>query len=775
MYAIYIVKNMYFSKIFKDLRMRLFFKILLLFIIVFNTNIVFSQNIVLPQNYNNAKDINEKLNILYQLVDEALTLDSVDFYYNEAFKISADNDSLYIDAVYSKGNFLKSIGMYDSAIFYFDFAITEAEKRSYQKTYLIFLSKGFIEVNMGNFDEAEFSFDTAKTIARTFADSSSISQCYNGLGTVFSKTGNYDEALKNYQLALNIVENSTDKSGLSSLYNNIGLIQKKQKNYDKAKEYFEKSLQVSIDNKDTMSITGAHINIATVLNATGQYEEAKQHLLTALEIIDKTGNLRFKIYCLNILGDVYKSTDSLDRALEIYSQVLDLNEILKIRNIGAATNLDIAEINLILADSLNSPVKYSQSVDYAEKGLGLAKQINALPLQNRAYGILYKAYSGTGNYHIAFNNAVNYIETNDILFNKEKTDAIEEMEAKYESEKKQQEIEKQKLEIDKKNALMKKQAIVKNALMGGSLLLLFIAFLIYRGYRRKKRDNNIIQTKNGQLQQANEEIIVQRDVLQEQKQKIEEIHNQLKSSINYAERIQLASMPSENYFNTLFDDYFLFFKPLQIVSGDFYWAKKIGNHVIFTVADCTGHGVPGAFVSMLGISLLNEITQQAHITDPKDVLEVLREKIKESLSQTNDFGDSKDGMDMALCDYNTETKELTFAGANNPAILIRKEGELTKLAPVRNPVAVYFIEKPFKSETVKMNEGDMIYLFSDGIVDQFGGERVKKYTVGRLKKLLAEIHSLPVNEQKQIIEDTLISWMSTSRQIDDILLMGVKF
>ncbi len=722
-----------------------------------------------------TNDPNKKIQFFIKALETTNNIDSLELISDSIVRAAKQiSDSAYVTYLKSLAKSFNSVRDIKLSEKYYSqllkFYKQKNEKKEISK---IFISLANNFTNINDIAKAVAYYDSAKNYID--GDSSMLALIYNGLGATYSQLGFYELALENYQKALNIIEKKgNDLKGLASLYNNIGLIHKKQQNYETALEYFNKALQISMKIKDTNSIIGAWINMGFVLNELQRYDEAKKYLKKALKMIPPDKGY-FALYCLNALGDSYKLSDSLKEALDYYNRVLEINKKFRVPKIQANTLIDIAWVKIKLGDTLKNSQYYAEAINNALQALDIAKKIKALPVENKIYKLLYTAYSKKGDYFNAFKYAVKYIKTNEKIFNQEKTRAIQEMETKYETDKKQQEIEKQKLELQRKDAIMKKQQLFRNALIIGALMLLVIVFLIYGGYKRKKRDNEIIQQQYAQLQQANEEIRVQHEILQEQKERIEHIHSQLTASINYAERIQLAAMPKKEYLDTLFEDYFILYKPLQIVSGDFYWAKKIGDHIIFAVADCTGHGVPGAFVSMLGISLLNEITQQKDVQDPKDALEILRQKIKESLKQSEDFEDSKDGMDMALCAYNTKTRELKYAGANSPAIIVRADGTLEKLKPVRNPVAYYLAEKPFESISTTMNPGDMIYLFSDGIVDQFGGENRKKFTIGRLKELLLQVHNLPCKIQKQRIEETITAWMNGNRQLDDITIMGVRF
>jgi len=216
-----------------------------------------------------------------------------------------------------------------------------------------------------------------------------------------------------------------------------------------------------------------------------------------------------------------------------------------------------------------------------------------------------------------------------------------------------------------------------------------------------------------------------------------------------------------------------YFKPRDIVSGDFYWFKQIGNYTVYAAADCTGHGVPGAFMSMLGISFLNEIVTKTRFDKPSDILDKLRKKVKTSLRQTGKDNESKDGMDIALCIIDNEKLILEYAGAYNPAYIIRK-GELHELKATRNPIGIYFKEKPFENHEFQLQKDDIIYTFSDGYVDQFGGENISKFKSKNFISLLLEISDKPMPEQKHILDEIILKWKGKLEQTDDIIVFGVK-
>jgi len=283
--------------------------------------------------------------------------------------------------------------------------------------------------------------------------------------------------------------------------------------------------------------------------------------------------------------------------------------------------------------------------------------------------------------------------------------------------------------------------------------------------------NEAIGKQNEQILEANEELSVLNEAINRQK-------NEILDSITYAKKIQAAMLPPEQYFNEVLNDVFILFKPRDIVSGDFYWIKQVKQYIILAAADCTGHGVPGAFMSMLGLSYLNEIVYRREITQANQVLNELRKQIRNSLRQHGQAEESKDGIDMALCVFDEKNNTLQYSGANNPLYLIRDNNgapELTEFKADRMPVGYYPGRfKNFTNQDVQLEYGDMFYLFSDGFLDQKGGKYNKKFMSKKFKGLLIKIYQEPMREQKNILDRTITDWMGDNPQIDDILVIGVR-
>lgn len=282
-----------------------------------------------------------------------------------------------------------------------------------------------------------------------------------------------------------------------------------------------------------------------------------------------------------------------------------------------------------------------------------------------------------------------------------------------------------------------------------------------------------IMEKNTEIEQQLEEIAAQRDMLSATKLELERQNSNVTASINYAMRIQKAMLPQEDRIQNVFKESFILFRPRDIVSGDFYWYTEIEGKKIFTVADCTGHGVPGAFMSMIGINLLNEIVNVRNVTDSGSILYKLNEGVQKSLKQSSSR--NQDGMDMALIVLDEKQKTIQFSGAKNPLMYV-KDGELNIIKGSKNPIGGISKngKQDYESHTISYEKGMMIYMFSDGFQDQFGGPEDRKYMVKRFKQLLHGLEKKSAEQQLSVLNTELDSWMNNTRQLDDILVTGIR-
>jgi ligand-binding sensor domain-containing protein/serine phosphatase RsbU (regulator of sigma subunit)/ABC-type amino acid transport substrate-binding protein len=313
-------------------------------------------------------------------------------------------------------------------------------------------------------------------------------------------------------------------------------------------------------------------------------------------------------------------------------------------------------------------------------------------------------------------------------------------------------------------------------------MIVVIAFLVWAIYRarvqkieaQKKKLEQLVKERTAELEEANVEIEAQRDLAASQRDQIAEQNKEITDSIYYAERIQRSLLPPVIVLDMILPEHFILFKPKGIVSGDFYWAVEKNDKIFVSAVDCTGHGVPGALMSMLGISFLNEIVNNSADQGPEEVLNQLRNSIVKALKQAGQVGEARDGMDIGILVFDKAQKSISFAGANNPLYFIRN-GELTEIKGDKMPVGIYENMTPFVKHTFEIQKGDAFYIFSDGYADQFGGPRAKKFMYSNFKNLLLSIQEKTMDEQGEILNEKIESWRGDLEQIDDIVVIGLRF
>jgi len=305
------------------------------------------------------------------------------------------------------------------------------------------------------------------------------------------------------------------------------------------------------------------------------------------------------------------------------------------------------------------------------------------------------------------------------------------------------------------------------------ILVSFLGYYIYRGYKIKKEANIELEKKNITISNQKDEIEQQRDLAAAQRDQIAYQKDHITDSIMYAKKIQTALLPSLELFSDRLE-HFVLYKPLEIVSGDFYWTSMQGNIQIIIVADCTGHGVPGAFMSMLGITMLNEIVSGKHIVMPDQICEELRKEIIKSLNQVTEGDSVKDGMDISVCTIDFDKDLLYFAGANNPLYIVRND-ELIHYRSDKMPIAIHYKMHPFTLHTIELQKGDVFYIFSDGYVDQFGGEKQKKFMTSQLKQSIVALANEPMLKQGERLNEIFEEWRGNNPQVDDVTFIGVRY
>ncbi|MBI5219810.1 MAG: tetratricopeptide repeat protein [Bacteroidia bacterium] len=561
-------------------------------------------------------------------------------------------------------------------------------------------------VAQGNYQEALSFYNKSMEIKKAIGDKKGIAYSYTNIGIVYWNQNNYTRAIDYYQKSLRLFEEINDTREIADCYNCIGAIHSDQGGYDKAIEYYSLSLKIHKELQDKNGISSCLNNIGLAYFYKGENDTAAEYFFKSFKIFEDIGDKKgISAYYSNI-GLVHFSQKKYDAAIEDYFKALKIDEELGDKNGISISYLNITSLKIMLK-------KYLPALEYAQKSLALSKEAGSLDNEKMAYEYLSIINDSLHNYAEAYTYHKLYKLINDSIFNEESSKQLKEMEARYQSEKKQKEIELKETQLAKKDIEVKQQRIQKLAFIGGFVLMMVLSVVIFKSYSIKKKTNILLTAQKQEIEEKNEElnrqnaeiaaqrdeIEAQRDLVTKQKEHIEQIHEELTDSIHYAERIQKAVLPSSEFIENIIRrtgdretggmgdlsrspihplspsmEFFILFKPKDIVSGDFYWMAKRNNQLLIAVADCTGHGVPGAFMSMLGVSFINEIVARKDVTTASQVLDELRKHIIQSLQQKGISGEQKDGMDIAFITLNLDTL-MQFAGANNPVWIIKKQQE----------------------------------------------------------------------------------------------------
>jgi len=632
------------------------------------------------------------------------------------------------------------------------------------------------------------------SLNQNIGDRSKLSAVYNNIGNVYHMQGNYAKALEYYQQALSIFEEKNDKLRVGSLNYNIGTIHLYLSNFQTALDYYTKSLAIRQEIGDKKGILNVLMAMGQVLSENSKdYVKALECYNKALSIATEIGGNSGIGHSYLGIASIFKFEGNLKDALTFNEKALNI--FAKHKNVNGMVSAlnEIAKINYQLGN-------YSKSFDFALRNYQLSKSINYLDQQVVSSRIVKDAAAALGDLKVALEYANICLELSDSLNNENKTKAIAEMEARFQNEKKQQEIEKQKVIIEKQEIENRQKSNQRNFLFAGSILLALLAFVSLWGYQQKSRRNKMMVLANSELEHANseisahrDEIETQRDMVMSQRDKLEEINNHMNNGLRYARSIQAAIIPSEKVLNEISSDFFVFMKPCELVSGDFFWATTFNEYKIFCVADCTGHGVPGAFMSILGITALNDIVARHRVTNPAEILGYLRESVIDALNQNDTEYIHKDGMDIALCVFNSKTRELQYSGARLPLIVVKCEESndidiVSSYKPLSfNNHSLHEIKgdiapvgqsprmEPFNNHSILLNRSNVcVYLITDGFSDQLGGNPKSKFGIARLRNLILENANKEFSEQSNVIEKVFDDWKGINYQVDDTTILGIK-
>jgi serine phosphatase RsbU (regulator of sigma subunit) len=625
---------------------------------------------------------------------------------------------------------------------------------------------GILYAEQGNYTKAFDYYSKALALYEELKDKQGTARMYCNIGIVYWNKGDYLKALDYDFKALNLTDSLKNKPLLAKTLNNTGLVYMSQSNYRQALGYMYRSLALEQELKNKYRIASELSNIATIYTFLDEYPKALNYTHWAMNICTELDDKNGLSFSYGALGDISgKQGDSAwakgnfdlglktkyPDALRYYSIALKLAT--ELGNINSASTWlgNKGRINIRQAN-------YVEAEHNLLRALALADSISALNSQRFIHENLSELYVKKGDYKKAYLEHLAYSSAKDTLFNKDRSVEISRKEMNYEYDKKSA---LRQAEQEKKDAISagqrQRQRIVLYAICGILLLVISLALLIYRGSLQRKKANLLLEQKNGTIER--------------QKVQVEEKNRNITESINYAKRIQEAVLPAKLFEPGEVADYFVYEAPKDIVSGDFYWRFKEGDTLFFAVVDCTGHGVPGAMMSMLGYEMLEYAVKDKGLREPSQILDALNDRMMEKLLKNNDK-ETSDGMDLTLCKLDLSTRVLTYSGARNE-LYVTNDGVLSRHAVDRCSIGDQAGFR-FSQHTIILKPNTGVYLFTDGYADQKGGPEQKKYLTRRFQELLQDISDFSGADQKNAVNHEFLTWKNKETQRDDVLVVGFK-
>jgi serine phosphatase RsbU (regulator of sigma subunit) len=616
-------------------------------------------------------------------------------------------------------------------------------------------------------------------------DKEGIAMSYNNLGYVAQNEGNIKQSVDYYFKSLKIRESIEDWNGMAQVYGNIASIYSNYYGIEKSLLFHRKSLfyYTKIENKSGIghalnNIGTCYLELNQIDSVNFYYQKALSYRIEA-SYKKGIGNSYYNIGRFYIVQKNYtEAQKKLDSSLIIFNEVKDISGKVKTLKV-------LSELNVLIGN-------LSKAKEFAELSLKIAQQIKSADEIQRAAKLLYIICSKQNQSSQALKMYELHIKIRDSLLNLDNKKAAISKQFEYEYDKKTS-ADSLKIADERKitEVKLKQEQTQRYALYGGLIITCLFGAFIFNRFKLTQKQKNTIETKEKQTQEQN-------IIITNQKHLIEERHKEITDSINYAERIQRSLLANKQLLNENFPDYFILFKPKDVVSGDFYWASKLHNNTFALVtADSTGHGVPGAIMSILNIACLNEAVKEGHIY-PNEILNRTRKEIISVLKRDGSLEGGKDGMDCSLLAFDFKNLKLQIAAANNPVWIVReiKNDDLSvraksrsddqfktfnstfsicEIKPDKMPVGKHDKQDvPFTLHEVTLQKGDVVYTLTDGFPDQFGGEKGKKYMIKNLRELIVSNAHLPMHEQKQLLENTFNNWKGNSEQVDDVTVIGIR-
>lgn len=613
----------------------------------------------------------------------------------------------------------------------------------------------------GNYSEASNYSEKLLTLSKKINYKNGIFSALMQNSRIKLINADYNEAMKIAIDGLKLSELYGIKKYQIAFYVQSGNILTYQKNDKKAISFYENAVKIAKEENDLAYLDVCYNNIGNILSNSKEYDNALYYYQQSLAIgIQNQDSISIAGGYANI-GNIYFAKQQLNDAKEYYQNALAIYEKYDIKNETATMYLNIARIVM-------GKKKHKEADELLTKALTIYQQINNKNLMVIVYEAMAENYIYMDNLEKAYN-AISMAKLyTDSVYTSEMSAQTSELETKYDTEKKETENELLKQKNENQQLSINRQRMASYFIVTALILVTALAFFIFKGFKQKKKANLLLEEKSKIIEDKNKDIT---------------------DSINYAKRIQEAILPEENLLLAHYES-FIYYHPKDIVSGDFYWIKEIGNKFYFSVVDCTGHGVPGAFMSIIGFNALNRIVEDLQLSETGLILDKLNELVLHSIRQQDKDGSSiRDGMDISLCCIDKENETLEFSGANNPLYLLRPTAISAENFPISltengynlieikaDKMAIGGVEntKKYQTHFLQLQKGDAVYLFSDGYADQFGGPKSKKFMYKQFKQLLASVQEQSMDEQKDILHKTIIDWRGNLDQVDDICIMGVR-
>lgn len=610
-------------------------------------------------------------------------------------------------------------------------------------------------MNKGDYPASLDNHFKALEIREAINDKKGMSGSYNNLGVVYDCQSNYPKALEFYLKALKIRLELKDMQGLGASYNNVGIVYEKQLNFPKALEYHLKALKIKQDLGDEQGVSNAYNNISIVYKDEHNLKKALEFALKALAISEKLDDKKgIGVNSINI-GNMYSNEHDYKNAIHYLTKAIGVLKEINDQNSLASAYSYIASVH-------NDMRNYAEALKFGKLSLQEANAIRAIGIQQIAFQQLSTASAGLNNYREAYAYHVKFKQLTDSIFNADNSKQLGDLKTNFEVEKKAAELklkaeaEKEKLKIVA-NEERKKQQIIIAAITGTLLIVIGFSIVLYKRFRVTNKQKKIIEVKEQETQH--------------QKHIIEEKQKEIIDSIAYAKRLQEAILPPQAFVSKHCPENFILYQPKDLVAGDFYWMEAMDDMIFIAAADSTGHGVPGAMVSVVCSNALNRAVKEFSLRRTGEILDKCRQLVLETFEKSST--EVKDGMDISLLCIHHSAKSITWSGANNPLWYLQ-QGEVAVIKADKQPIGKTDVPQPFTTHHIPYVEETIFYLFTDGYADQFGGEKGKKFKYKPFQELLIANYTKPLKEQCKIISHEFDNWKGKLEQVDDVCVIGIK-